>query len=141
MAARVDDPPTAGQRRLLLAGFTDLFFAHRGALQLLTNDISARVQLGLDDQWLMPERLINLLVGTNANQLARVRVAAALGALIQPVSWAWIDSDNPTTRAALIETAVAVFRRPRSRASDTRSEDGANSSIVAVAPLAQVAAR
>ena len=122
--APVDDPPTAGQRRLLVTGFTDLFLAHRGALRLLTNDISARAQLGLDDQWLMPpEQLVNLLVGSNANHLARVRVAAAIGALTQPVSCTWIDSDNATTRAELIEAAVAIFQGPRSRASNTRAEN------------------
>ena len=142
MAGPFDDPPTASQRRLLLTGFTDLFLAHRGALRLLTNDISARVQLGLEDQWLMPpERLINLLVGSNANHLARVRVAAAIGALIQPVSCAWIDPDNATTRGELIETAVAVFQGPRSRFSNTRPENAAGSSMVGVAPLAKVAAQ
>jgi AcrR family transcriptional regulator len=137
----LDDPPTTGQRRLLLTGFTDLFLAHRGTLQLLANDISARVQLGLHDQWLMPpERLINLLVGSNANHRARVRVVAAIGALIQPVSCAWIDPDNAATRTELIETAVAVFQRPRSRAPNTRSENAA-ASMVGFAPLAQVAAQ
>jgi AcrR family transcriptional regulator len=142
MTGPVDDPPTADQRRQLLTGFTDLFLAHHASLQLLANDISARVQLGLEDQWLMPpERLINLLAGSNANHLARVRVAAAIGVLIQPVSYAWIDPDNATTRAELIEAAVAVLQGPRSRVSNTRFESDADSSVVGVAPLAQVAGR
>ena len=140
--APVDDPPTAGQRRLLVTGFTDLFLTHRGALRLLTNDISARAQLGLDDQWLMPpEQLVNLLVGSNANHLARVRVAAAIGALAQPVSCPWIDFDNATTRAELIETALAVFQVPRSKASNLRAKSVAGSPVVGVAPMTQVAAQ
>ena len=51
----VDDPPTKRQRRELLVGFADLFLAHRGALRLLASDVSARVQLGLGDQWPMPQ--------------------------------------------------------------------------------------
>ena len=136
----LNDPPTAGQRRLLLIGFADLFLAHRGALRLLANDISARVQLGLDDQWFMPpERLVNLLVGSNANHLARVRVAAAIGALIQPVSCGWVDLENATTRGELIETAVAVFHEPRQTASTMDLEIMATSSKVRAAPPAQVA--
>jgi hypothetical protein len=109
---------------------------------LLTNDISARAQLGLDDQWLMPpEQLVNLLVGSNANHLARVRVAAAIGALAEPVSCPWIDSDNATTRAELIETALAVFQAPRSRTSNFRAKSGAGSSVVGVAPMTRVAAQ
>ena len=105
--APVDDPPTAGQRRLLVTGFTDLFLAHRGTLRLLTNDISARLQLGL---------------GTNGSchpnssstcSSAETQTAGPasgwpqrIGALVQPVSCTWIDSDNATTRTELIETAV-----------------------------------
>jgi AcrR family transcriptional regulator len=131
VAGPLNDPPTAGQRRLVLTGLADLFLTHRGALQLLTNDISARAQLGLDNEWLMPpERLVNLLVGSHANQLARVKVAAAIGALVEPVSCPWIELDNPTMRAELIESAVAVFQAPRSRASVTRSGNAAGSALV-----------
>jgi AcrR family transcriptional regulator len=137
MTAPVADPPTAGQRRLLLTGFTDLFFAHRGRLQLLANDISARVQLGLDEEWLMPERLITLLVGANASQLARIKGAAAIGALIQPISSAWIDPENATTRAELIETAATVFQGPPSRVSNTRSTNAAGSSMARLGSLPQ----
>jgi AcrR family transcriptional regulator len=140
MTSPLDDPPTAGQQRLLLVELADLFLAHRGPLRLLANDISARVQLGLEDQLFMPpERLVNLLVGSNANHLARVRVAAAIGALIQPVSCGWVDLDNETTRGELIEIAVAVFHQPRQAASTRGPEIMATSSKVRAAPLAQVA--
>ena len=146
------DPPTAGQRRLLLIGLADLVLAHRGPLRLLANNISACVQLGLEDQWIMPpepERLVNLLVSSNASHQARVRVAAAmaqrhrpgrgLGTLIQPVTCSWFDLDNETTRGELIQTAVAVFHQPCQTAATMNHEIAPTSSKVSAAPLAHLA--
>jgi AcrR family transcriptional regulator len=141
MTSTLDDPPTAHQRRQLLTRFADLFITHRAALGLLANDISARVQLGLNDQWFMPpERLVSLLVGTNADHRTRVRVAAAIGAMIQPVSWAWVDLDDPTTRAGLIEAAVAVFHEPPATASNLDRKIPPAPMAVRAAPLTRVAA-
>ena len=79
---------------------------------MLVNDISARVQLGLDDNWLMPlGRVINLLVRSNADPLSQVRAAAAMGAMIQPVTWGWVDLDSAMTRAVLVEAGVGGSRR------------------------------
>ena len=141
MTTALNDPPTANQRRQLLTRFADLFIAHRGTLKLLANDISARVQFGLDDQWLMPpEQLVSLLVGSKADHLNQVRVAAAIGAMIQPVTWAWVDLDNARTRAELVEAAVAVFQgRVRQRPPRTR-EIRRSLPKVGAAPLARVAA-
>jgi AcrR family transcriptional regulator len=105
-----DDPPTPFARRQILTRLADVFLAHRDTLGLLANDVSARAQLGLGDQWFMPPgQLVSLLVGTRTNQEAGVRVAAAIGALLQPVTWAWVDLDNAPARAELIEAAVSVL--------------------------------
>jgi AcrR family transcriptional regulator len=140
-AAGVDDQPTASQRLLRVTEFANMFFAHRGPVQLLANDISARVQLGLDDQWLISERLINTLVGTNAGPLARIKVIATIGALIQPMSCAWIDLEDATTRAELIETAATVIEGPQSRGSTTRPRNARRASMAKLSSLAQVVAR
>lgn len=109
----LSDPPTSYQRRQLLTTFADVLIAHRETLGLLANDISSRVQLGLDDQWFMPpEQLVTLLAGSNANQADQVRVAAAIGAMMQPVIWDWVDLDSPDGRAELIGAALAVFHGP-----------------------------
>jgi AcrR family transcriptional regulator len=109
----VDDPPTKSQRRELLAGFADLFLEHRGALRLLASDVSARVQLGLGDQWLMPQgQLVTLLVGSKATNRTQARVIAAIGAMIQPAASRWLDLDDATTKAELIDAAMAVIDGP-----------------------------
>ena len=141
LSTPLNDPPTPKQRRQLLGRFADVFIAHREALGLLADDISARVQLGLDDQWLMPPRqLVYLLAGSKATQVAQVRVAAAIGAMIQPVTWAWVDLDSTKARAELIEAAVAIFHGPRATASDTVSRIGAPSPKAAAASVNRVAA-
>jgi len=142
LTTKVDDPPTAGQRRQLLTRFADLFLEHRGALRLLANDVSARVQLGLCDQWPMPQgRLVTLLVGSDATDLTQVRVIAALGAMIQPLASVWLDLDDATTRDELIDAAVAVIDGPRSTASHSASEVTIISSNVGFVLLAKAAAQ
>jgi len=109
----LSDPPTPHQRHQLLTRFADLFITHRETVGLLANDISSRAQLGLDDQWFMPpEQLVALLAGSSADHADQVRVAAAIGAMIQPVIWAWVDLDSADGRAELIGAAVAVFHGP-----------------------------
>ena len=111
--AKVDDPPTRSQRRELLTGFADLFLEHRGALRLLASDVSARVQLGVGDQWPMPQgQLVTLLVGSKATDRTQVRVIAAIGAMIQPAASVWLDLDDATTKAELVEAAIAVIDGP-----------------------------
>jgi len=130
MTTPLSNPPTDDQRRQLLTSCADAFGVHRGALGLLLSDISARIQLGLDDQWFMPwERLVTLLVGSHADHLDRIRAAAAIGALIQPVSWTWVDLDNARTRGALIEAAVAVL-------AEASATGTAPSMVLGVAPQA-----
>jgi AcrR family transcriptional regulator len=139
MTTPQNDSPSASERRHLLTRYADLFLAHRGALRLLANDVSARVQLGLDDQWLMPpEPLVTLLVGSGAPAVHQVRVLAAIGALIQPVIGAREDLDNSTTRAELVDGAVAVLQRPRARAFRMHPETALASEVCAT-PLAKVA--
>ena len=105
-----DDPPTPLARRQILTRLAEVFLAHRDTLGLLANDVSARAQLGLGDEWFMPPgQLVSLLVGTRTNQEAGVRVAAAIGAMLQPVTWAWVDLDSAQARAELIEAAVSVL--------------------------------
>jgi AcrR family transcriptional regulator len=123
----VDDPPTKSQRRELLTRFADLFLEHRGALRLLASDVSARVQLGLGDQWPMPQgQLVTLLGGSNATDRTQVRVVAAIGAMIQPAASVWLDLDDAATKTELIDAAVAVIDGP---------------SKVALIPAAKAAAR
>ena len=72
-----------------------------------------------------PKQLVSLLAGSKANHADQVRVAAAIGAMIQPVTWAWVDLDSAKARAELIEAAVAVFHGPRASASETRPRESA----------------
>ena len=116
-SVEVDDPPTRSQRRGLLTSFADLMLEHRGALELLANDVSARAQLEPWDRWPAPlGRLVTLLAGSNATILTQLRVTAALGAIVQPVTSAWLDLDDAGTSGELIDAAVAVIDGPRSPA-------------------------
>jgi AcrR family transcriptional regulator len=115
--AQLDDQPTVSQRRQLLTGYADLMLEHRGTLQLLANDVSARAQLGLSDQRRAPQdQLASLLVGSKATDLTQVRATAALGAMIQPVASVWLDLGDAATRDELIDAALAVIDGPRPRA-------------------------
>jgi AcrR family transcriptional regulator len=115
--AELDDQPTVSQRRQLLTGYADVMLEHRGTLQLLANDVSARAQLGLSDQRRTPQgQLASLLVGSKATDLTQVRATAALGAMIQPVASVWLDLGDAATRDELIDAALAVIDGPRPRA-------------------------
>jgi AcrR family transcriptional regulator len=108
--ADVADPATEIQRDDVLNGFADLFLAHRGAVRLLTNDVSARVALGLVDQWPMPPaRLVTLLAGSRPIALTQVQVTAAIGAMIAPIASVWLDLDDAAARDELIRAASAVL--------------------------------
>ena len=134
---QLDDPPSRGQRRQLLGSLADLMLEYRGSLRLLTNDVSARAQLGRNDQWPLAEgRLVSLLLGSKATDLTQVQVAAALGALIQPVASLWLDLDDATTRGQLVEAAVAVLDGPRSTTAHPPAQVGAIPSTPGPVPLA-----
>ena len=116
--ARADDPPTQSQRHELLTSVTDLLLEHRAVLRLLANDVSARVQLGLGDQWPSPQgRLLSLLVGTKPTDLTQLRVTAALGAMIHPVTSLWLDLEDSGTRSELVDVAAVIIDGPRPAAS------------------------
>jgi TetR/AcrR family transcriptional repressor of bet genes len=111
--SRVDDPPTASQRRRVLTEFADLFIAHRGPARLLATDVSARVQLDLVERWDTPSsRALTLLIGNRASEMGRVRVAAALGAMVQPLLSAQLELDSGDARDELVDAALAVLDRP-----------------------------
>jgi AcrR family transcriptional regulator len=115
--AQVDDPPTEPQRRQLLTRFADLMLEHRGTLRLLANDVSARAQLELDVQCPTQQaQLVRLLTGSQSPDRTKVRVTAALGAMIQPVASMWLDLDDVGTRGELIDAAVSVIDGTRSTA-------------------------
>jgi AcrR family transcriptional regulator len=140
-AVPLDDPATPGERRQLLTSLVEVLIAHRETLGLLANDVSARVQLGLDEQWFMPEaQLVSQLVGTRTDDVDLVRAAAAIGAMIQPVTWAWVDLDGATARAVLIDAAEAVLRGACATGSDTVCRTGPTSAIVGAAQATRVAA-
>src|SRR5882757_3405485 len=91
-SAEVHDPPTTSERRTLLTALADLFLKHRRAVQLLATDVAARVQLGLVDAWTAPsEGLVAVLLGSQASRQSRVRMSAALGAMVQPVASVGLD--------------------------------------------------
>lgn len=111
---QLDDPPSRDQRQELLASLADLMLEYRGSLRLLANDVSARAQLGLDDQWPRAEgQLVSLLLGSRAADVMQIQVTAALGALIQPVASVWLDLDDAATRAQLVDAVAAVLDGPR----------------------------
>jgi AcrR family transcriptional regulator len=75
-SSQVDDPPTTGQRRQLLTELAGLFLDHRGALQLLATDVTARAALGLSAHPAeRAERIMSLLVGSHEPAAPRVRAA------------------------------------------------------------------
>jgi AcrR family transcriptional regulator len=109
----VDEPPPSTRRRDLLERFADLFLEHRAVVQLLTNDVAARAQLGLGVQ--QPgyrDRLVVLLIGGQASRAARLRTAAALGSLIEPIAGRWLEFFDAASRDELIESALVVIERP-----------------------------
>jgi AcrR family transcriptional regulator len=134
---QLDDPPSRGQRRQLLGSLADLMLEYRGSLRLLANDVSARAQLDRNGQWPLTEgRLIGLLLGSKGTDLTQVQVAAALGALIQPVASLWLDLDGATTRGQLVDAAAAVLDGPRSAPAHPRAQGGAVPSMLGPLPLA-----
>lgn len=107
------DLPTAAHRRRSLTALTDLFLRHRVAFRLLVTDVAARAQLGLVDQLVGPRgRLGSLLLGNPAGELDPVRVAAALGAILQPIACVDVELDTTSARFELVEAALAVLDRP-----------------------------
>lgn len=111
--AGVDDLTRASQRRKFLTELADLLLEHRGTVQLLATDVATRVQLGLVDRWAAPShKLLTLLVGSNPSDVGRVRVAAALGAIVQPVASVQLDLDTPGARCEIVDAALAVLDRP-----------------------------
>jgi AcrR family transcriptional regulator len=112
-SAEVQDPPTASERRVLLIALADLFLQHRRAVQLLATDVAARVQLGLVDVWAAPsEGLVGVLLGSRADGMSRVRMSAALGAMVQPIASVGLDLPPAWTRSELVGAALAVLERP-----------------------------
>jgi AcrR family transcriptional regulator len=111
--AQLDDPPTASQRRRLLAELAAVFLDYRDALHLLATDVTARAGLGLRAHPAdRAERVLSLLVGSHGSGAARVRAACALGALIQPIASGWLDLDDAEVRSELIDAAVLLIDRP-----------------------------
>jgi AcrR family transcriptional regulator len=116
-APRGGKPRDPAQQRQVLTQLTELFLEHRGALRLLVNDAAAGAELGSDVKWAaFREQLVVQLFGPAATADDHVRVAAALGAVCQPVTNAWLDLDDGETRRELIDAAVgavgSVARRP-----------------------------
>lgn len=111
--ACADNPTTASQRRKFLAELADLFLEHRRTVQLLATDVSAQAQLGLDNRCAtQSHRLLTLLAGSDPSDVARVRVAAALGAIVQPVASHRLDLGTSGPRSEIVEAALTVFARP-----------------------------
>jgi hypothetical protein len=109
----VDDPPTSTLRRQVLTALADLFVAHDAAVRLVTTDITARAQVRFAEQWAhQRQRLVVLLVGTRTAEPDRVRVSAALGAMLLPVASGELDLSDCTARQELVESAIAVLERP-----------------------------
>jgi AcrR family transcriptional regulator len=130
--AQLDDPPTASQRRRLLAELATICLDHRAALQLLATDVTARAALGLDAHPAdRAARVISLLVGSHESGVARVRVVSALGALIQPIAREWLDLDNAEVRSELLETVMLIIDRPGMPSSSTSGDGTATGAISA----------
>jgi AcrR family transcriptional regulator len=112
-AARGWDAPTPAQRHTLLAELADVFLAHRDTLRLFANDVAARTALGLTEPFAVPtNRATVLLIGTGATDIGHVRVAASLGAMIQPCATAGLHLETDGLRSELIGAAEAVLNRP-----------------------------
>jgi len=106
-------PPNSARRRAVLSRLADLFLEHREVLQLLTNDVAARAQLGLGgDLQEHREQLVAVLIGGPATGNARARTAAALGSLIEPIAGNWLESFDDATRQDLIDSALSILDRP-----------------------------
>jgi AcrR family transcriptional regulator len=113
--AGADDPPTAEQRRRLLCKLTEVVLANRAEVELLQGDVATRDRLELAEQSrVRRERLITLMVGSQAPGPDRVRATAALGAVLYPAASAWLELDSPEARSAWLEAALAVLAGPGS---------------------------
>jgi AcrR family transcriptional regulator len=98
---------TDEQRRAFVGALVDLLVEHRGAMQLLANDVAARAELDLDARWAtLRSRVVTALFGRDPSAGDEIRAAATLGALSQPIAGNWLDLDDATTRRELIDAAL-----------------------------------
>jgi AcrR family transcriptional regulator len=120
----VGNTPTAADRQGVLDALFELVLNHRAEVLLLSRDVGSRAQVAGAAKWSeRTERLVSLLAGSEPSATDRVRVVAAFGALIHPVTSAEVDLDQPAPQTAWREACSAALGMPdRSRASQ---EDGA----------------
>jgi AcrR family transcriptional regulator len=113
LTTQVAGPASDRRRRQSLSRFAELLLEHRGAVRLLANDVSARVELGLTDEWPVKHcGLLILLAAGRETELTPVRLSAAIGAMIHPIASLSLDLDDARTPGELVEAAVAVIQGP-----------------------------
>jgi AcrR family transcriptional regulator len=103
----VANSPT--RRRQLLAEFVDLVIAHRDVVRFLARDVGAANRQNLAERLEDQHRALrSRLVGPSAGDRAHVRAAAAIGAVLRPVTHL-DDVDPETTRRELSEVAYRAL--------------------------------
>jgi AcrR family transcriptional regulator len=100
------DPLTATARRALVRALADLLLEYRPIVAWLAQDITAAAQPGIAERVAEhAERVQQLLVGCTAGGAARVRAAAAMGALTRPFT-ALPDLDLDVVQDTVVAAAL-----------------------------------
>jgi AcrR family transcriptional regulator len=103
--AYTDGPLTATARREVIYALTDLLLAHRPVVAWLARDLTALVQPEIGDRIAAHAAHVQrLLAGADASLGGRVRVAAAVGALIGPL--VALDSQALSGQRDMLVTAA-----------------------------------
>ncbi len=109
-------PFTVASRKRFVVELVDVCAEHRDAVVLLTRDVS--VQSHLPPNLQMADRLLRFVAMTQAanagNPYALTRSMAMVGAVARALAAPddQIDTDDPVTRALLVQIALAVLKVP-----------------------------
>lgn len=105
-------PVTVRQRRQLLTRYCELLNTHRHATILMVRDLTTIIQMHWPDGGPeMTVRFLALLQGHEPDDALRLRVAAAMGAILRPIAVPPIEPAklDAQARAVIVESAMAAY--------------------------------
>jgi AcrR family transcriptional regulator len=109
-------PFTGARRRQIVTDLVDVCADNRDVLVLLTRDVSVHLHLPADLQ--LADRVQRWVEVTQVDYAAQpqavARALAAVGAVARPLAAPdeLVDTDDPATRAMLVQSAIAVLKLP-----------------------------
>ena len=115
-AAAAAGPFTVASRKRFVVELVDLCAEQRDAVVLLTRDVSVQAHLPADLQ--MADRLVRFVAMTQeanaGNPYSLTRSLAMVGGVARALAAPdeQVDTDDPVTRAMLVQIAIAVLKVP-----------------------------